>query len=137
MTDIGELSVTIARTWLGTPFVAGASVAGVGTDCAGLIEGVARQIGVAYPARTEVEENLLRAASMVLLPKATPSPGSIILLSAQLGGPPLHAAIVTETGTLIHAHWRAGVVENRFGNWFVAHTTHIFAWPQTSTHKDK
>jgi NlpC/P60 family putative phage cell wall peptidase len=136
MTTIGQRSVAIARTWLGTPFLAGASVAGVGTDCAGLIEGVARHMGVAYPARGQVEQDLLRAAATVLVPSATPDPGTIILLSAQPSGPPLHAAIVTETGTLIHAHWRAGVVENRFGNWFVARITHIFAWAQTSTLKD-
>lgn len=131
-----QQAVAVARLWLGTPFMAGASVRGVGTDCAGLIEGIAREIGVAFPSRIEVENDLVRAASSVLVPVTTSVAGSIILLSAHPGSPPLHAAIVTENGTIIHAHWRAGVVENRLGSWFARRLTHIFAWPQTGPTKD-
>jgi hypothetical protein len=57
-------------------------------------------------------------------------------LARDPGGDPLHGAIVTDTGTIIHAHWRAGVVENRLGNWFTRRITHIFAWPDISQLKD-
>ena len=60
----------------------------------------------------------------------TPHPGHLVLLAREPGGQPLHAAIVTDTNTLIHAHWSAGVVENRFGSWFTRRVTHVFAWPR-------
>jgi NlpC/P60 family putative phage cell wall peptidase len=132
----GFEAVAIARTWLGTPFVAGASVAGVGADCAGLIEGTGRALAVTFPTRHEVEADLERAAKSCLIEVSEPKAGTIVLLSAMIGGPPQHAAIVTESGTLIHAHWRAGVVENRFGAWFKARLTHCFAWPDTANSWD-
>jgi NlpC/P60 family putative phage cell wall peptidase len=132
----GAAAIAIARTWVGTPFQTGASVQGVGADCVGLIEGIAQQVGVTCPRRDAFEQDLLRAAASVLMPVEQAQAGCIILLSAHPSGPPLHAALVTDTDTLIHAHWRAGVVENRFGNWFRTRVTHIFAWPETGTHKD-
>jgi NlpC/P60 family putative phage cell wall peptidase len=128
--SLGLDCVAIARTWLGTPFQAHASVKGVGADCAGLIEGVARELGIAYPARNAVEGDFVRAALECLVAVASPQAGNIILLSAQPAGPPVHAAIITQTNTIIHAHWRAGIIENRFGNWFAARVSHIFAWPE-------
>jgi cell wall-associated NlpC family hydrolase len=116
----------IARTWLGTPFVAGASLAGVGTDCAGLVEGIAHDLGIEYPHRSAVEHDFARAAAKVLVPTHTAITGTLILLSKDPAGPPIHGAIVTDAGTIIHAHWRAGVVENRFGNWFKRRITHFF-----------
>jgi NlpC/P60 family putative phage cell wall peptidase len=132
----GQQAIEIARAWLGTPFVEGASVQGVGADCAGLIEGIARQLGVPYPSRPDVEADFERAARQALVPVPEPVVGGLILLGAQPGGPARHGAIVTEGGTLIHAHWRAGVVENRFGSWFKARLTHCFAWPEAASQKD-
>jgi hypothetical protein len=37
-----------------------------------------------------------------------------------------------EAGRFIHAHWTAGIVENRYGNWFKARTTHVFDWPDSN-----
>jgi NlpC/P60 family putative phage cell wall peptidase len=136
MSPVEEKAVAIARTWLGTPFVAGASVIGVGTDCAGLIEGIAQTLEVDCPSRLAVEADLARAAMTCLAEVSEPKAGDILLFSAQIGGPPLHVAILTDTNTIIHAHWRAGVVENRFGNWFKARLTHCFAWPEAATMKD-
>jgi NlpC/P60 family putative phage cell wall peptidase len=122
----------ISRSWLGTPFVAGASVKGVGADCAGLIEGIARELGMDYPSRSEVEQDFVRAADAVLIPIVAPQSGALILMSKEPGSTPIHAAIWTSNNTLIHAHWRAGVVENRFGSWFKRRTTHVFAWPHVA-----
>lgn len=109
--------------------MAGASVRGVGCDCAGLIEGVARELGLAYPKRQAVQHDILQAASVFMIAVDRPQPGHLVLLARETGGQPLHAAIVTDTNTLIHAHWSAGVVENRFGSWFTRRVTHVFAWP--------
>ena len=117
-----------ARNWLGTPFVPGASVCGVGTDCAGLIEGVARKLGFDHPSRQAVQHDILAAASAFLMPTNSAVAGTLVLLAREPGGLPLHAAIVTDTDTLIHAHWSAGVVENHFGGWFQRRVTHAFAW---------
>ncbi len=118
-----------ARRWLGTPFRANASVCGVGTDCAGLIEGIARKLGTPYPSRQAVQDDILTAARSFLLPTNVAIAGALILLAREPGSAPLHAAIVTDADTLIHAHWSAGVIENRFGNWFSHRVTHIFNWP--------
>jgi cell wall-associated NlpC family hydrolase len=125
--------VVEARSWLGTPFAAGASVKSVGADCAGLVEGVARDLGVRLPARTDAGDDLVWAATHSLRQIERVEAGALILIAKDPGGPPLHAAFVTDTETIIHAHWRAGVVENRYGAWFVRRTTHIFAWPPTTS----
>jgi NlpC/P60 family putative phage cell wall peptidase len=123
------LAIERARRWLGTPFCAGASVCGVGTDCAGLIEGIARDLGQPFPSRRNLDQNILAAAQAFLVAVQEIIPGNVILLARDPGGQPLHAALVTNTHTLIHAHWQAGVVENRFGTWFQRRMTHAFAWP--------
>jgi NlpC/P60 family putative phage cell wall peptidase len=130
-------AVTLARKWLGTPFLAGASVQGVGCDCAGLIEGIAAQIGTPCPTRHVVQHDILAAASAFLVPTDALMAGNLVLLAREPNGPPVHAALITDANTLIHAHWSAGVVENRLGNWFTRRVTHIFAWPTTDTLKDK
>ena len=38
--------VTQARTWIGTPYHHAAAVKGVGSDCTGLLIGVARELGI-------------------------------------------------------------------------------------------
>jgi NlpC/P60 family putative phage cell wall peptidase len=122
-------AISIARDWLGTPFKDSASVRGVGCDCAGLIEGIARELGIACPDRLSVQSNILAAASAFMDATERTIPGCIVLLSREPGGPPVHAALITDTDTLIHAHWSAGVVENRFGSWFQRRVMHVFAWP--------
>jgi NlpC/P60 family putative phage cell wall peptidase len=128
----GVLLIESARRWLGTPFLAGASLRGVGTDCAGLIEGVARDLGINCPNRDEVAHDLLAAADAFLVRVEALQPGTLVLLARDPGGPPLHAGLLTDQDTLIHAHWRAGVVENRFGSWFRRRVTHSFGWPDAT-----
>ncbi|GIU67610.1 NlpC/P60 family protein [Candidatus Phycosocius spiralis] len=118
-----------ARAWLGTPFVPEASLRGIGTDCVGLIEGIARELGMACPDRQSLNQDLEAAAHAFLRPCPEPVPGTLILLSQQPFGPPVHAGLVSENGRFIHAHWTAGVVENRYGSWFSVRTTHVFDWP--------
>jgi NlpC/P60 family putative phage cell wall peptidase len=130
-------AVNEARRWLGTPFLLGASLVGFGCDCAGLIEGVARSLGVAYPSRQAVEHNIVAAAGSFLVQADRIEVGALILLSREPLGVPVHAALISDANTLIHAHWRAGVVENRFGGWFERRVTQIFHWPDTHKIGDK
>jgi cell wall-associated NlpC family hydrolase len=134
--SMANRAVSIARKWVGTPFQEGGSVMGVGTDCAGLIEGIGRDLGIAFPNRAEVDADIARASLSCLIQLDAPVVGGIILLAARPGGTPVHAAIVTDRATLIHAHWRAGVVENRFGAWFKARLTHCFIWPDDASQQD-
>ena len=71
---MSHLVLIEARRWLGTPFMAGASVRGVGCDCAGLIEGVARELGLAYPKREAVKHDILQAAVAFMVAVDTPIP---------------------------------------------------------------
>jgi NlpC/P60 family putative phage cell wall peptidase len=124
-----DADVARLRAWLGTPYLAGASQRGVATDCVGLIEGLARDQGIALPSRPRRTQDLLSAAAQFLRPSSTLAPGCIILLAQQPGGPPVHAGIMVAPDRFIHAHWTAGVVENRYGCWFQRRTSHVFAWP--------
>ena len=122
-------AMRLAWTWLDTPYVAGASQCGIATDCVGLIEGIARDLGLTCPARTALKRDLVSAAQMFLEPREEAAPGCVILLAQTPGGAPVHAGLMGEAGRFIHAHWTAGVVENRYGTWFRARTTHVFDWP--------
>ncbi len=122
-------AVSIARSWLGTPYLEGASVRGVGADCAGLLEGIGRELGVVLPSRGEAGFDLLFAAKSCSIVQDELLPGCILLLAEAPNGIPLHCAVMSDQHTLIHAHWRVGTVENRFGSWFARRVTHVFAWP--------
>jgi NlpC/P60 family putative phage cell wall peptidase len=122
-----------ARSWLGTPFVDGASVKGAGCDCIGLMEALGRSAGLPVPERAarSLEDGL--GAVLIRQPAGTAAqPGDVILLARERGGPPQHAALVTGAGTLIHAHWSQGVVENSYGRWFEERTVAVFSWPHPS-----
>lgn len=120
-----------ARAWLGTPYLAGASQRGVATDCAGLIEGLARELNLACPSRSCLSGGLLEAVQSVLLAGEHPFAGDVILLAQTPGGEPVHAGLMVSSDRFIHAHWTAGVVENRYGRWFQARTCGVFIWPET------
>jgi len=125
-------AMRLARAWLGTPYVEGASQCGVATDCVGLIEGVARDLGLKAPSRIALKHDLVAAAYLFLEPCEEPSPGCVILFAQSPGGVAVHAGLMGEAERFIHAHWTAGIVENRYGNWFKARTTHVFDWPDSN-----
>jgi|APTNR8051073442_1049403.scaffolds.fasta_scaffold00680_12 cell wall-associated NlpC family hydrolase len=117
---MSELS-QMARTWLLTPFMIGASVKGQGCDCAGLLEGVFRELGHVVPSRRAT--NLCEALESVdyLTPSDCFQIGDILLFSQICGASEpenFHAGILVENNYLIHSHWTRGVTINRFGNWF-------------------
>ena len=125
-------AIDLARTWLGTPYVEGASQRGIASDCVGLIEGISRDLGLICPSRTAMKRDLVAAAHLFLVPTEDPRLGCVILFSQSPGGPPEHAGLMGDDGRFIHAHWTAGVVENRYSRWFRTRTSHLFDWPDLS-----
>ena len=115
-----------ARRWLGTPFQHQGRVLGTGVDCAGLVIGVARALGLSSYDATgyarQPDGHSLAAqceAQMRRLPAAAPlQAGDVLLL--RMGRDPQHLAFVAavdEAGrpaTLIHAYAEIGrCVEHR------------------------
>jgi NlpC/P60 family putative phage cell wall peptidase len=108
-----EQIVAAAREWLGTPFRHQGRLKGVGVDCAGVLEGVATQLGLvpeylAAPARAEYARqpdgtlNALLDKYLVRVPLTQREPGDVALVAwSRL---PQHVGIFTSTGTLLHAY---------------------------------
>ncbi|HEX5998060.1 MAG TPA: NlpC/P60 family protein [Hyphomicrobiaceae bacterium] len=98
--------VTLARTWLGTPYHHQASVKGVGCDCVGLIRGVWREVYGAEPqtlpgytrdwAETQGHEHLLGAARrhLVEIAPANAQPGDVLIFRWRPNTPAKHCAIL-------------------------------------------
>ena len=115
------------RTWAypkPTPFRHQASLRGVGTDCIGVVIGVARELGIALAAQFDASEEikgygrepdpvmLLRACNALLDPCTDPLPGDILLMRFQ--AEPQHFGIISAPEYIIHAYASARrVVENR------------------------
>ncbi|MEQ8366997.1 MAG: peptidase [Roseicyclus sp.] len=120
-------AVSVARGWLGTPYVHQASCRGAGCDCLGLLRGVWRELHGAEPesvpaytadwSETSGEERLWEAASrhLVSRPMQVMAPGDILLFRMRDGGVAKHVGVQAEIGaapTFIHAYSGRGVVES-------------------------
>ena len=123
--------VTIARGWIGTPYVHQASVKGAGCDCLGLLRGVWRELrgkeaedAPPYSpdwAEATGEETLYEAMKRHLteIDGAHIAPGDIALFRMAPRGPAKHCGIVAErsgTLTLIHARQNKRVSEEAFSS---------------------
>ena len=121
--------VTVARRWIGTPYVHQASVKGAGCDCLGLLRGVWRELRGEdaetpppySPDWAEARgEETLRDALARHLNKIDPrdiAPGDVVLFRMIVRGPAKHCAIVAEKDgalTLIHARQNKRVSEEAF-----------------------
>jgi cell wall-associated NlpC family hydrolase len=114
--------VTIARSYIGTPFHHQGRVKGVGIDCVGLLVCVMRECGLTVEDKADynglIDSALLRSkldTHLVQHCNASLQPGDILLL--RIGKHPQHIAIVTDTG-IIHTHQGSGkVVETSLGKW--------------------
>ena len=130
-----------ARSWIGTPYRHQASLKGVGCDCLGLVRGLWRQfVGpepVPVPAYSpqwaeagSAGESLLQAAGTWLVPVAgTGAPGDVVLFRWRDGAPVKHAGLLSETGGLIHAYERAGVIESPLVPAWSRRISHVFSFP--------
>ena len=105
-----------ARAWLGTPWRHQGRLKGVAVDCAGLVVGVGRELGLlAFDTRAYgrlPDGQQLRAlcdAHLAAKPVAEIGPGDVLLL--RFTRHPQHLALVGDRGapfSLIHAHAEAG-----------------------------
>ena len=121
--------VSLARSWIGTPYVHQASLKGAGCDCLGLLRGVWRELhgeepeiappyspdwAEAHGAET-LRDALSRHFEEVALAEIVP--GDVVLFRMAPRAPAKHCAIVGERDgalTLIHARQNKRVSEEAF-----------------------
>lgn len=127
----GWRAVELARAWIGTPYVHGASLQGCGADCLGLLRGVWRTIYGVEPeappvyapswSEADAAEPLWRGLSrhMAAVDPDIAAPGDVALLRMRSAGAAKHLGILAEdvagAPTLIHAYSGRGVVESSLG----------------------
>lgn len=133
--------VTLARTWLGTPYHHQASLRGVGTDCVGLVRGIYRDLygaeAEALPAYTRDwaegsgRETLLDAARRHLIEIASfdAQPGDVLVFRWRRGMLAKHCAILSAPAAMIHALEGATVSEVTLSPWWRRHIAGAFAFP--------
>lgn len=119
--------VTLARDWIGTPYLHQASVKGVGCDCLGLLRGIWREVyghePQAVPAYSPdwsepQGQELLFAAAEQHMQRVTSAPilaGQILLFRMRDGAVAKHLGIVSADDPapqFIHAYAGHGVVQS-------------------------
>jgi NlpC/P60 family putative phage cell wall peptidase len=133
--------VAEARSWIGTPYRHQASLKGVGCDCLGLVRGVWRALIGDEPERAPPyapdwaeasrEETLAQAAARHLLPVACDAfrEGDVLLFRWRSALPAKHAAIVTASALMVHAHDGAAVAEVAIAPWWRRRLAFAFRFP--------
>ncbi|MEW6451153.1 MAG: NlpC/P60 family protein [Pseudomonadota bacterium] len=133
--------VSEARSWIGTPYRHQASLKHVGCDCLGLVRGVWRALlgdepEIAPPysrdwAEASGEEALANAARkhLIEIDPAAFQPGDVLLFRYAQCYPAKHAAIVTSTAMMVHAHDGAAVAEVATAAWWRRRLAYAFRFP--------
>jgi NlpC/P60 family putative phage cell wall peptidase len=133
-----EQVVSIARSWIGTPYIHQASLKGVGCDCLGLLRGVWREFHGREPelpppysadwAEASGRETMAEAAArhMQAINVGDFAAGDVILFRWREGLPAKHCAIATSGKTMVHAHDGAAVAEVAVGRWWRRHLVFAF-----------
>jgi NlpC/P60 family putative phage cell wall peptidase len=130
-----------ARAWIGTPYQHQASAKGAGCDCLGLVRGVWREFFGEEPEPTPAytpdwcdrgPEALFHAARRHLHQIAIDEcrRGDVLLFRMQPGAPMKHAAILVESGKIVHAYWGRAVVESRLSPWWRTRIGAAFQFPR-------
>lgn len=111
--------IAAARAWVGTPFVHGQAVRGLGCDCLGLVRGVWRELHGAAPAvpayppggpgRGEALLSGLRAR-MIEVPRDFAAPGALLLFRIAPRADAGHCAVMVDAAAMVHAREGAGVI---------------------------
>lgn len=121
--------VSLAREWVGTPYLHQGSVKGVAADCIGFIRGVrAEYLGhdVDYnptysPAWGEVDKDelLLKAAHDYFVPVDYEGwkPGDVLVFRVKFAKSAKHCAIAIGPRTMLHAVGNRAVIETGIGAW--------------------
>jgi NlpC/P60 family putative phage cell wall peptidase len=133
--------VAIARGWIGTPYRHQASVAGVGTDCLGLVRGIWRTIYGSEPqsippysrdwAEASGEEAMLAAARRCLVEVAAADmrPGDVLAFRWRRGAVAKHAGVLASPGSMIHAAEGVAVAEVPLSPWWRRRLVATFQFP--------
>lgn len=144
MTISGDV-VDEALRWVGTPYVHGASLRGMGCDCIGLLRGVWRALYGAEPEILppytpdwdQVGDDLLLAG---LARHCTPQvltgmqPGDVLVFRMTPGAMAKHVAILTgikgPRARMVHAYWGRAAVESWLGPWWRSRLAAAFSFPE-------
>ena len=141
-----EAVVTVARSWIGTPYIHQASEQSFGTDCLGLVRGVWRTLYGAEPERVPAysmdwsepqgDEALLRVSQkyFVQKPLSEPAAGDLLVFRMRSGAVAKHVGIQSslEPARFIHAYSRRGVVESPLTQAWTRKVVARFAFPKRS-----
>jgi NlpC/P60 family putative phage cell wall peptidase len=145
MSLIGKAVVSVARDWVGTPYVHQCSVKGAGTDCLGLLRGVWREVlggePEAIPAYSmdwsepQGEERLWEAAMRHLCAKPLDgvAGGDVLLFRMRSGAVAKHLGLQGRVGanpSFIHAYSGHGVVESPLSAPWARRIVARFAFPE-------
>lgn len=145
MTLIGNAVVSVARDWIGTPYVHQSSVRGAGTDCLGLLRGVWREVLGGEPEKVPAysmdwsepqgEERLWAAAMRHLeaKPLEAVAVGDVLLFRMRAGAVAKHLGIQGRVGSessFIHAYSGHGVIESALTAPWARRVVARFAFPE-------
>jgi NlpC/P60 family putative phage cell wall peptidase len=134
--------VTLARGWIGTPYLHQASLKLVGCDCLGLIRGVWRERYGAEPelppaysqdwAEAGLEEALANAGRrhLIEVPHLVFQDGDVLLFRWKPHLPAKHAGIAVDRKTMIHAQDGACVSEVALSPWWLRRLAFVFRFPE-------
>jgi NlpC/P60 family putative phage cell wall peptidase len=153
-TATGQVIVTAARGWIGTPYVHQASCRGAGCDCLGLIRGLWRELLGREPelppaytmdwSEPQGAEALWQAATRHLCPKplSAAAVGDVILFRMRAGSVAKHLGVQSAVGvrcpafgqaegpSFIHAYAGRGVVESPLSPPWQRRIVARFSFPQ-------
>ncbi len=127
--------VRAARTWLGTPYHHQGRLKGVGVDCAGLLVGVAQELGLSdfdvmgYTMRPDGESLRRHCDSqMQSITRGELAAGDVVLFT--FDAHPGHLGILSSPEHLIHAYLpRRKVVEHGMDAWWWAQAAGFYRFP--------
>jgi len=134
--------VTIARSWLSTPYHDQASLKGVGCDCLGLARGVWREVVGPEPfpippysrdwGETGPREVLADGARRMMPEIATSDvvSGTLVLFRMQPRAIAKHVGVLTGPKSFLHAYERLGVIEEPLTPSWRRRIAFAFLFPQ-------
>jgi NlpC/P60 family putative phage cell wall peptidase len=135
--------VSIARSWIGTPYRHQASLKGVGCDCLGLVRGVWRETYGCEPelppayqpdwAERSGEDRLRAAARRHFGAEFTlveMRPGDLLLFCWRPDLPAKHAGILSTEDRFIHAYEQAAVIESALVPSWRRRIAGVFRFPE-------
>jgi len=137
-----EEVVTLARSWIGTPYHNMAAVKGRGCDCLGLLRGVHAEITGAMvntpnykgrpPRKTSGRETMLEAARayLVEVPKETRGPAVVLVFRTHPKLVAWHCGIMTNETDMVHSHSGREVYEVTLGERWEPKVIAAFKFPE-------